>query len=246
MIKGIYHSAAGMIARQRQLDVIANNLANVDTVGFKAEKVVFRASLTASLGSPPAAQGEKLVTAERGISTIPSFGSLHETGNPLDVAIEGNGYFMIETDSGIAYTRDGRFQLNPDGELVTLNGDRVLAEGGTVQIPEGSLRINPEGEIVLKNDDNQMEQIIDRLRVVTFENYEDLRPLRNGLFATDQQPLNIEEPSIKPGYLEDSTVNPIEQMVEMIQANRIYEASSKAIQAQDSTLGKAVNEVGKA
>jgi flagellar basal-body rod protein FlgG len=245
MIKGIYHSAAGMIARQRQMEVIANNLANADTVGFREEIAVFRSKAPAQVDHP-VIKGEKLVCAERGIPTSPSFGALRVTDNPLDAAIVGDGYFMIETDTGIAYTRNGRFQINTEGMLVSQDGNPVLTDGGVLQVPEGaSLRINPEGELILEGEDGQPDQVLDRLRLVVFEDPGKLRPLGNGLFASDQQPLELDEMELKPGYLEDSTVNLVEQMVEMIQVNRLYEASSKSIQTQDATLGKAVNEVGK-
>ncbi len=246
MIKGIYHSAAGMIARQRQMEVIANNLANADTVGFREEIAVFR-SKTPAQADHPVLKGEKLVYAERGIAKTPTFGALRVTDNPLDAAIVGDGYFMIETGNGVAYTRDGRFQISTDGVLVTQAGDPVLTEGGVLQIPEGSsLRVNPDGELIIEGEDGGPDQVIDRLRVVVFPDPGALRPLGDGLFSADQQPLELEEVELKPGYLEDSTVNLVEQMVDMIQVNRLYEASSKAIQTQDATLGKAVNEVGKA
>jgi flagellar basal-body rod protein FlgF len=247
MVKGIYHSAAGMLARQRHLEVVSNNLANATTVGFKEERVAFRNALNKSaFSSNSVAAGERFVEAERGGRNVNHQGTLQETGNPLDLAIVGDGYFAVETSNGLAYTRDGRFQLNAEGELVNLSGYRVLTAGGTVQIPEGDLRISPDGELVLSDREPNREQVLDRLLLVTFNDPSQLRPTRDGLLVTRQEPLELSEFELKVGYLEDSDVNVVTQMVEMIQINRMYEASAQAIHAQDNTLGKAVNEVGKA
>ena len=246
MIKGIYHSGEGMLAGQRHLEVVSNNLANANTVGFKQEEIAFRHALNqSSFPSYTYTTGEKFVTAERGGQGVLRQGVLRETGNPLHIAIMGDGYFAVETANGPAYTRDGRFQLNPEGELVTLSGYRVLTAGGTLQIPDGDLRISSDGELVLKNEKPAQEQILDRLLVVSFDDPTQLRPALDGLLMTQQQPGELEEPRLRVGYLEESNVNLISQMVEMIQVHRFYEASAKAIHTQDQTLGKAVNDVGR-
>lgn len=246
MVKGIYHLGAGMIAQQRHLEVVANNLANANTVGFKEERVAFRNALNASSFSPnPVTVGEKFVAATQGVKNPFQQGTLEQTENPLDLAIVGDGYFAVETDGGLAYTRDGRFQLNQEGELVTLNGDHVLTAGGTVQIPQGNIRISSEGEIILADPESPREQVLDRLSLVTFENPGDLQAGGNGLLFTKQEPLQLDDVKLRVGYVEDSDVDMISQMVDMIQLNRMYDAASKAIQTQDSILGKAVNEVGR-
>lgn len=246
MIKGIYHSREGMLAAQKHLEVVANNLANVNTVGFKQEQIAFRQALEqSSVSASPAATGEKFVTAERGGHGFLQQGVLRETGNPLDVAIAGDGYFVVETDFGFAYTRDGRFQLNAEGELTTLNGHRVLTTGGTLQIPDGDLQISSEGEIHLKSEGKARGQALDRLLVVSFNDPTVLRPTTDGLLITQQEPYELEEPNLRVGYLEESNVNMVSQMVEMIEVQRFHEASAKAIRTQDDTLGKAVNEVGR-
>ncbi|MFH1736023.1 MAG: flagellar basal-body rod protein FlgF [bacterium] len=246
MVKGIYHSAKAMLAGQHHLEVVANNLANASTVGFKQEEIAFRQTLDqSSSSSNPSIAGEKFVTAERGGQGTFKQGVLRETGNPLHVAILGDGYFTVETGNGPAYTRDGRFQLNPEGELVTLSGHRVITAGGTLQIPDGDLRISSDGELVLENEKPAKRQILDRLLVVSFNDPAQLRPVHDGLLTTQQKPGELEEPRLRVGYLEESNVNMVSQMVEMIQIHRFYEASAKAISTQDQILGKAVNEVGK-
>ncbi len=246
MVKGIYHSAAGMIAQQRQLEVIASNLSNADSMGFKEERVSFRQTLDASPRSEfPITNGESYVVTERGPYGIAQQGTLLATENPLDLAIVGNGFFTVETEQGLAYTRDGRFQLNSEGELVTLSGCRVVTEGGTVQIPDGMLKINQDGELILEGEDSRLDRVIDKLKIVVFDDLAALRPSHDGLIVSQREPMEITQYRVEPGYLEESNVNLISQMIEMIQLNKIYEASSNAIKTQDSTLGKAVNEVGK-
>lgn len=246
MIKGIYHSGEGMLARQRQLEVVANNLANASTVGFKEERITFKNSLNRSSFPPyKYIAGEKFVQAEQDGRVINRQGTLKQTDNPLHAAIVGGGYFAVMTENGLAYTRDGRFELNGEGELVNLSGYRVLTAGGTLQIPEGNLRISPQGELVMTGQDPSQERVLDHLMIVTFDNPEQLRRTREGLLVTDQEPMEIEEPSLRIGYLEESTVNIVSEMVEMIELNRLYEASAKAVHTQDQTLGKAVNDVGR-
>jgi flagellar basal-body rod protein FlgG len=246
MIKGIYHSAAGMIANQRQLEIVSNNLANADTAGYKQERVAFRNVLDASpRPEAPVTEGEKFVTSERGLYGVHHQGTFEETQNPLDVAIMGDGFFVVETPHGLAYTRDGRFQLNLDGELTTLTGYRVMTEGGAVQIPEGNLRITTEGELLLQGEDPRLDKVIDRLMLVSFNDPFSLRPTRDGLLVTGQVPHEMEYPRLEPGYVEASNVDVVSAMVEMIQINKLFEASSNAIRTQDASLGKAVNEIAR-
>lgn len=247
MVKGIYHSAAGMLARQRHLEVVANNLANARTAGFRQENVTFRSTLDSKLmkSDLPVTAGEKFVDAERGNSPIPAQGALLTTGNPLDVAIRGEGYFIIETEAGFAYTRDGRFQLNEQGELVTYSGHRVLTENGAFTAPQGGLRIASDGSLLVVVPGENREQVLDRLRIVGFPDLERMTHRKDGYFTSIQEPVDLTPIRLEVGCLEESNVNVVSEMVKMIEINQTYEASARAIQTQDSTLGKAVNEVGK-
>jgi flagellar basal-body rod protein FlgG len=246
MIKGIYHSAHGMLAGQRHLEVVANNLANASTIGFKDAQITFKNALNRStFPDYPVTAGESYVEAERGGNANSRQGTLRQTDNPLHAAIVGDGFFAVDTGNGLAYTRDGRFELNSQGELVTLSGQRILTAGGFLQIPEGNLHLSAQGDLILTGSDQAQDNILDRLMVVTFEQPQKLERAGHGLLVTDQEPVQIEEPSLRIGYLEESTVNVVSEMVEMIELNRLYEASAKAIQTQDSTLGKTVNEVGR-
>lgn len=246
MVKGIYHSAAGMLARQRQLEVTANNLANATTVGFKQQTLTFKTALNSSLAeSRPGAAGERFVDVEGGVQQTLRQGTLSATGNPLDVAIVGEGFFAVETPTGTAYTRDGRFQLNPAGELVTLSGHRVLTAGGTAILPQGELRIGSDGTLLMRNPDGTPDQLLDHLQIVTFADPRRVMHADGGLYLTQQEPIELPNVRLQVGYVEDSTVNVVSEMVKMIETNQYYDASARAIQTQDGTLGKAVNEVGK-
>ncbi len=247
MVKGIYHSAAGMLARQRHLEVVANNLANAKTTGFRQENVAFRSTLNSTLmkSDLPVTAGEKFVDAESGNSPVPAQGPLLATGNPLDVAIHGEGYFVVETEAGLAYTRDGRFQLNEEGELVTYSGHRVLTENGAFIAPQGKLRIASDGSLLVSIPGENREQILDRMRIVGFPDPEKMTHLQDGFYTSSEEPVDLAPIHLEVGYLEASNVNVVSEMVKMIEINQTYEASARAIQTQDSTLGKAVNEVGK-
>ena len=245
MVKGIYHAAAGMLARQKHLEVTANNLANATTTGYLQENVCFRATLDSTLiSSRPMTAGEKFVEPVSVTQTMHP-GPMNATGNPLDVAIVGEGFFVVETENGLAYTRDGRLKLNAAGELVNISGYRMCTMGGTTAIPEGDLRIASDGSLMIRTPDGR-DQIIDRLQVVTFPDPRQLTHAGNGLYITRQETIDLPGVGLQVGYLEDSTVNVISEMTKMIEISQLYEASARAIQTQDSTLGRAVNDVGKA
>jgi flagellar basal body rod protein FlgG len=244
MVKGIYHAAAGMLARQRHLEVTANNLANAATTGFKHESVCFKSALDSTLiASRPTTAGEKFVEPESSTRML-NPGAMNATNNPLDVAIVGEGFFVVETANGLAYTRDGRLKLNPNGELVTISGERLCTVGGTSAVPDGDLRIGPDGSLLIRAADGS-DQILDRLQIVTFDDPRKLVHAGAGLYITDQEPIELPGVGLQVGYLEESTVNVISEMTKMIEISQLYDASARAIQTQDSTLGRAVNDVGK-
>jgi flagellar basal body rod protein FlgG len=233
-----------MLARQKHLEVTANNLANAATTGFKNESVCFKTTLDSTLiSSRPMTAGEKLVEPESTTRTLHP-GPMNATGKPLDVAILGEGFFVVEAENGLAFTRDGRLQLNAAGELVNISGYRMRTAGGTTAIPEGDLRIASDGSLMIHTPDGR-EQVLDRLQVVTFPDPRQLTHAGNGLYVTQQEPIELPGVGLQVGYLEDSTVNVISEMTKMIEISQLYEASARAIQTQDGTLGRAVNEVGK-
>lgn len=253
MIRGLYTSASGMLAQSTRVDQLANDLANVDTNGYKRDQAVLRTfpqMLLSRIGETPTVRGgageipapmgrpPKIGYLGTGVQveeivTNTTQGPFMQTGNNLDLAIGGDGYFVIQTPQGERLTRDGAFNLNSNGVLVTYDGFPVLGESGSLQV-QGEIVVGVDGTIF---DDGQ---IVDRLRIVGAT---DVVKRGHNLFTGNLVPTG--EYQVKQGYLERSNVNAVRTMVELIEATRAYEANQKAIWAQDETLGKAISEVGR-
>jgi flagellar basal-body rod protein FlgF len=261
MISGLYTAASGLIAQTEQQDVIANNLANVNTNGYKKDRTLFMTFPEVFLHrindekvSVPGGFSQMMVPigkVGKGVQlqvdgvrpAITEEGSLINTDNKMHFAIKGNGMFTIMTPQGIRYTRDGNFSLDADGKMVTMNGNTVLGQTGEIIIDGNELHVDEGGRIFV--DDYEM----DTFRIGLFEQNTPLRKEGDNLFYTLDgtilpQDDYMESTQLMQGYLESSNVNVVREMVDMITAFRAYEASQKAITAQDETLGKAVGEVG--
>lgn len=243
MIQGISLAQQGMSALVQKQDQIANNLANANTTGFKQSNLFIKSY-------EKYVNNEKLEPfANREIKADEVYidyreGRMKKTGNDLDFMIKGSGFFTIMTEKGVRYTRNGNFSLNPDGFLVTSDGSKVMAKNGFIRFHRdgGRIRINHDGEVL------QGEEEMGKLKIVDFK--KPYRLLRDGnSYFRPQLPDNpvVKSPGfhIKQGFLEGSNVNAIQNMVEMISAFRNYEADQKALHAQDQTLDKAVNSVGR-
>jgi flagellar basal-body rod protein FlgF len=247
MIKGIHTSALGLLPLQKQLEVIANNLANVNTTGFKRDDAFSNELITAGnlFRNGTASPTENDISEQT--ATDFSQGTLQRTSNPLDVAIDGQGFFTVETPEGIKLTRDGSFNISTDGTLVTRNGDPVMGTGGSIRIDDvqnlqkNQLVIEQNG--VIKAGDKVYGQI----QIMSPDNLSELSKAGQNLYTVKSESvLNQVDPSafsIKQGFLEGSNVNPIDEMVAMIQLQTNFEAGQRAIQSQDTTLGQA-NQVG--
>jgi flagellar basal-body rod protein FlgG len=260
MISGLYTAASGLIAQLQQQDVIANNIANVNTTGYKKDtalyvpfpemflyrvndaKVPVPGGVTDAF-VPVGMVGKGVQLRVDGIRPDITEGSYIETGNKMDLAIKGNGMFVVMTPQGIRYTRDGSFSLDSEGTLVTQDGFPVLGQRGTITINGGDVRIDEAGRVFVDNNE------IDTLRIAIYSKEDVLRKQGNNLFYMVNGNLLPEDSyvdyvNIKQGYLESSNVNVIREMVDMINAYRAYEAAQKAIQSHDQTLNKAINDVG--
>lgn len=245
VLNGIYTVARGMIAAEKGKDVLASNLANSDTVGFKGQDTIIH-SFPDVLMKCIDETGEKVIglkgTGSQVIQTFTNFenGQLQKTENPLDVAIAGTGFMAVETPQGIAYTRSGHFSLNSFGELVTQDGHVVLGESGPIETNGEPFQIGEDGTVKINGVN------IDRLALVDFEDLQMLERLGHNLYRAPQNIKEIEaEGMFRQGYVERSNVNVIQGMTQMITAARLYEMSQKTIQSQDETLSKAVNDVGR-
>jgi len=218
---------------RRQLDVIANNLANMNTHGFKSEKMMFAEHLVRSRG------GHKPISEKvayvRDIATMRNLdkGPLETTNNPLDLAISGNGYFVIQTDHGDAYTRNGRFKLNEEGQLVNQRNESVVSDTGQPFFfgpDDKNIQIANDGTVSTNNGD------LGRIGVVEFENEQKLRPGAAGQFFADEDPTPVDTPAIVQGMLESSNVQPIHEVSKMIQLQRTYESVRKFIEKEDERV----------
>jgi flagellar basal-body rod protein FlgF len=240
VIRGLYTSASGMVAQLRAQDVSANNLANVNTPGFKKDIPTFAAfpelflyrlndGAPSPMGtSPPPAPVGTLGTGVflEEVVTGLGQGNLQETGRELDFALDGEGFFVVNTPRGRRYTRNGSFKEGPGGELVTGAGYQVVGR---------------EGTLVYAGSGNLVEQLL----VVDFPPGTELTKEGDSLYTASTPGSAVDQPRIIQGALEQANVNAVTAMVEMIAGIRAYEANQKALQTQDQTLEKAVNEVGR-
>ena len=256
MINSLWISKTGMEAQQMQLDVISNNLANSSTNGFKRASAVFEDLMYQNLrqaGSNSSEQtqlptGLQVGLGVRTVATSRSFsqGALQQSGNNLDVAVQGNGFFQVTMPDGTTnYTRDGSFQVDSQGRLVTASG-LPIANGVTVPANATSVAIAPNGTVTALIPGNVTPQAIGTIALASFINPPGLDPKGGNLYAetaASGQP-NSGTPgangmgSLMQGYVETSNVNVVQELVTMIQTQRAYEMNSKAIQTSDQMLQK--------
>jgi flagellar basal-body rod protein FlgG len=256
MINSLWISKTGMEAQQTQLDVISNNLANVSTNGFKRVNAVFEDLMYQNLRQVGAATTEQsqlptglqLGLGVRTVATSRSFtqGSLQQSGNTLDVAIRGNGFFQVTMPDGtIGYTRDGAFQLDSQGRLVNSSG-LPIANGITVPANAQAVSISADGTVSATVPGNTAAQPIGTIALSNFINPAGLEPRGQNLFtetAASGQPQGGTPGtnglgSVMQGFVETSNVNVVQELVNMIQTQRAYEMNSKAIQTSDQMLQK--------
>ncbi|NMC61847.1 MAG: flagellar basal-body rod protein FlgG [SAR324 cluster bacterium] len=259
MIRSLYSAATGMTAQELNVDTIANNLANVNTIGFKKTRAEFQDLVYQYLVEPgaPTSQTTKNPSGiQVGLGVKPaatqrifSQGDLQSTSNTLDVAIEGDGFFEItKPDGTIAYTRAGSFQLNENGDLVTSDGYTVSPG---IPIPAETLAISiaQDGKISVRTPGNTTSQEVGQLTAVRFANNAGLRAVGHNLYEETESsgaPVSGQFSEngfgrLTQGFLESSNVSVVEQVVNMITAQRAYEANSKSIQTADDMLSRAIN-----
>jgi len=245
-----------MMTQMQKMDVVSNNIANSDTVGFKKDTVVVRSfseELAKRLDDPK----YKLIKFNQGIGNMSlgvfvdevytdfSTGAFKETNGSLDCAISGEGFFAINvTDANgnnvERYTRDGTFTLDSENNLRTSGGNYVVGESGNINIPNGIISIDGNGNI-FSND-----EFVDKIKIVDFSNKETLRKVGDNLYETiDESEEQDFTGSVIQGRLETSNVNSVQEMVKMISLARNYEANQKMVQTHDSTLNRAVNDIGR-
>jgi flagellar basal-body rod protein FlgF len=243
MSGSIYKTGSAAILQQMRLDVYANNLANVNTVGFKADQPVFR---VADAEQPPES-GEKAAALSPyalPMTCVTNFesGALQRTGGQLDVSIVGQGFFEVKTPDGLHYTRNGRFSINEDGVLSTQEGWPVMGQGGEIAVVGNRIAIGEGGEVSVDG------AVVGVLKVVDFEAPELLTKTDGTLFKADDPAAGLDDAQdfrLSQGTLETSNVNAIRTMTEMIETLRVFETYQKVIRAADDATSKTVNEVGR-
>jgi flagellar basal-body rod protein FlgG len=259
MIRGLYTSAIGMGIQQKRLDVAANNLSNAGTTGFSRDVVVTQSfsdvmmrsvrdyelrghNVVGSAVLGPMSFGLTINTVHRDFTP----GSLSYSGVPLDVAIDGRGFFRvnfvdINGDSMEMFTRNGRMTTTPDGTLVTMGGYHVLdTNGNSIVLPDGIINIWEGGEVSVNGE------LIATISLVDFTSLADLRPFGHSLYFAIEEAVEIPfGGTVQQGYLESSNSNIMREMVEMISLSRTYEANSRMVTMQDESLRRAVSDIAR-
>jgi len=242
MDQGIYTAASGAIAMEERLAVISNNLANLNTVGFKKERMSneeFARLLDTSSLYPGQYRTIPIdvITSSYSIDTTP--GPSQKTGNPLDVALVGDGFFVVNTENGPRYTRAGSFHNSPEGLLVTAQGYAVQGEGGDIALESGEVVIDPKGNIILNRE------TLDTLQVVNIPS-EALVRQGYGLFDIKEgySPEPVESANVSQGFLEAANIDPVKEMVQMIETQRAYEAYQRTIRSINDAYSYSMRNVG--
>ena len=233
MINGIELAASGLDAYANVQEVIAGNLANANTVGFKKNTISFKTILTD-------ANGVETSSLQTNYGVDQSNGNLTYTGNNLDIAIDGNGFFTLETDKGMRYTRNGQFQLSSFGEIITDTGSKLLGQDGPIIIPKGGREIVIDNKGVVRVDGNDVGKLI----ITNFTDLTKLVPTGDSMFTAPLEAIN-ENGDVKfrvaQGYLERSNVNVVMEMVDMITNMRSYEASNNVIKTFSDLMERLIS-----
>jgi flagellar basal-body rod protein FlgF/flagellar basal-body rod protein FlgG len=235
MDSGYYAACAGLAAQTQALELVANNLANLSTAGYRGQQATFRSLLA----GPGTVMLNPLNAAVNNFSVLSgsrvdmASGSLTSTGNPLDVAIGGKGFFVVQSAGNDLYTRNGGFHRTAGGQLVTAQGDAVQGESGSVNLPNGAVTISQDGTISVDG------AVAGKLRVVEFAPDTSLSAQGNTLYsAPEDAALPAATSSLRQGMLEESNVSPVESVVQLITIQRNAEMMQRALSLFDSQLNQ--------
>lgn len=269
MVRGWYTAASGMNAQQQRLDAISNNLANVDTTSYKRditvsknfpELLLRRMNDDGVYKNPFGSADVAPVIGKVGLGvelnelfTDFEQGSFKPTANDTDMALEGKGFFAVETPTGERYTRNGNFTVGVEGYLETKEGYPVLGENGRIFLQDTKFTVNKNGEVYVRPIANSDADpvLLDRLKLVTFENDRYIAKQGSSMYkdtAVSGPAIAAEgndRPVLTQGFVEASNVNVVNEMVQMIEVNRAYEANQKTIQTEDTMMAKLWSEVVK-
>lgn len=248
MSRGFYTLASGMLTQQRKIDISSNNIANLNTAGYKKEQAV-----TTNFGSllinkykqngikeeaTPISDISLIRTIEEN-NTIHSQGSLEETGSMTDFAIMGAGFFAIDSNGQVLYTRNGSFNIDVEGYLVLEGAGRVQGEFGDIYIGTDKFDYREDGSIIVE------DEVVDNIAVYDFADYNSLNKFREGMFISDTEPDLVDYPLIVNKTIERSNVNVTEELTGILSSQRALQTAAQALKIYDMINDKAVNEIGK-
>ncbi len=248
MSRGFYTLTSSMLTQQRKLEITSNNIANINTAGYKKEQAV-----TSTFGelylnrlrqdgiyqSATPLNETSLIRIVEDNNTIHSQGELDFTEGTFDFAIIGEGFFQVQNNGETFYTRDGSFNLDEEGFLVSGNKGRVQGGFGDVYIGTDKFEFNNNGDIYVDGE------LIDTLAVYTFEDYNVLDKIAEGMFSAEGEPTLIDFPDIEKGVLERSNVNMTQEMSDIIDTQRTLQTSAQALKMYDTIMDNAVNQIGR-
>jgi flagellar basal-body rod protein FlgG len=245
-MEGIYPAISGSLLQERRLEILSNNLANLNTIGYKEDRPVFETYISDNSSDYQSIDSTRIIpegafVVFTGINTVFSQGEMRFTSNPLDLAINGEGFFVVETPQGDAYTRKGNFTLNKEGILVTQEGLPVLGEGGAITIKGKEITVDGNGTIFADN------KRIANISLVSFPKPYPLQKIGDALFVPNNSYVETITPPdtiIEQGYQELSNVQVTKAMIEMVDVLRAYESYQKVIQSFNDVTLKTINEVG--
>ncbi len=267
MIRGLFTGASGMKAQEHLLDALANNLANVDLNGYKRDTSVHKAfpellmrrfEDNGEFRFPAGSVDTAPIVGKLGMGveynetfTVFEQGSLKVTENAFDLALEDQGFFTIDTPRGLRYTRNGSFWLGKEQILETKDGYPVLGENGIIKITKDTVNIDKLGRVWQQDTPEEDPELVDTIKVVDFARKRFLRKegsrswSANDLSGDAREMEGPDRPGVLQGFLEGSNVNPVTEMVNMIEVNRAYEANQKVIGTHETLLGKLINQAAR-
>jgi flagellar basal-body rod protein FlgF len=234
---------------ERQLDVVANNVANVNTNGFKADQQLFEEYLNSGAHEDNFKGADRRVSyvQDRGTYRDFSQGAMQRTGNPLDIAVSGQGFLTVQTAAGERYTRDGNLQKNNLGQLVTAAGDPVLGTGGPIvfQPTDHDINISPDGTVTVVEGSNRTDSIRGKLRIASFADPKSVQKQGNNLYAAiggaaPQQDLTT---TVQQGFVEKSNVSAVSEMSHMVEVTRAYSQIASMLQTQSDMRKNAIEKL---
>lgn len=236
--EGFYAALSGGVAQERRLEILANNLANINTAGYKKDVLSFKSVL----GTAENALGNTDYVDVASFRTDFSQGGVIHTGNPLDLTIRGDGFFEIETANGTRYTRQGTFSLDASNRLVTQNGDPVVGSGGPLTLDGGAIMVGDQGDISVDGSP------AGTIKIVQFTDPDQLEKAGASLFRHKGDEGNITtraDATVAQGFIETSNVDPVVEMVRMIEISKAYSSYQKVIQSMDDASKKLISELGR-